>query len=53
MTNFPCFDFPYSTGVKEIMKFFPSRPYGSNSPVLGITENSESESGEKNAVKGE
>ena len=44
--------FPYSIGVKDTMKVFPSFPYPSNSPLFGIIENSGSESGVKYALKG-
>ncbi len=47
MINFPFLVFPYSTGVKLSMKFFPSLPAGSSSPSCGITENSGSVSGVK------
>lgn len=50
MISFPFLIFPYSTGVKLIMNVVPSLPYGSKSPILGITENSASDSGEKAAV---
>ena len=52
MINFPSFILPYSTGVNETTKFLPSLPYGSNSPDLGMTANSESESEVNPAEKG-
>lgn len=48
--NLPFRILPYSTGVKLIINVVPSLPYGSKSPIFGITENSASLSGEKAAV---
>lgn len=50
MITFPFLNLPYSIGVKEIINVVPSLPIGSNSPVLGITVNSGSESGVKKAL---
>lgn len=48
--NLPLRILPYSTGVKLIINVVPSLPYGSKSPIFGITENSASLSGENAAV---
>lgn len=49
--SFPFNIFPYSIGVKEIMKVVPSVPCLSISPYLGIIVNSGSDSGVNEAVK--